>query len=99
MHALIQIFKVNEPRSGVNTKTGRAWSMQDAECALLSDDGAVSTVGVLLLPKTLSGDAAPKPGIYTGSFSLEANMERRIEARLTALTAVPQRSPASPSKG
>lgn len=88
MQALIQIIKVNEKRSG--TKDGRAWELQDAECLLLSDDGSPMHVGVLSLPKNLRGDAAPKPGIYTGAFSLQASLrDRRIEAVLTGLTAAP----------
>lgn len=82
--ALIQIIKTNEPRSGV--KDGRPWSMQDAECLLLDDNGQPSMVGVLQLPKDLMGDKAPKPGVYTGSFALKSGLrDRRIEAVLTSL--------------
>lgn len=82
--ALIQIIKVNDPRSG--TKEGRAWSMQDAECLLLDQDGKPSMVGVLSLPKDLMGDKAPQPGVYTGSFALKSGLrDRRIEAVLTSL--------------
>ena len=83
--ALINIIKVNDPRSG--TKDGRAWSMQDAECLLLNDDGTPATVGVLQLPKEPMGEKAPKPGVYTGNFALRSGLrDRRIEAVLTALT-------------
>jgi hypothetical protein len=83
-NALIQIIKTNDPRNGV--KDGRPWSMQDAECLLLNDDGTPATVGVLQLPKELMGDRAPKPGVYTGAFALRSGMrDRRIEAVLTSL--------------
>lgn len=84
LHSIVQIIKVNEKRSG--TKDGRAWELQDAECLLLDDVGNPQQVGVLSLPKHLRGDDAPKPGIYLGSFALQAGMrDRRIEALLTAL--------------
>lgn len=98
MQALIQIIKVNEARTGVSKTTGKPWTMQDAECLLLADDGSPQHVGVLMLPRNLTGDASPKPGTYTGSFALQSSLrDRRIEAVLTGLTAVPTRQ-ASPAK-
>lgn len=88
MHtAIVQIFKVNEARSG--EKNGRKWEMQDAECALLNGEtGMVEEVGVLMIPKELTGKATP--GVYTGTFSLRANKSReggrRIESVLVGLT-------------
>lgn len=91
MQAVIQIIKVNDLKTG--NKEGRAWEMQDAECILLADDGSPSQVGVLPLPKDLRGKVTP--GVYTGSFALAADLRtRRIEARLTGLTAMPQRKQA-----
>lgn len=82
--SIIQILKVNEKRTG--EKNGRAWAMQDAECALLADTGELEQVGVLQLPKDMMGEAAPKPGIYIGAFALRAGMQdRKIGAVLTAL--------------
>lgn len=82
--SIIQILKVNEKRDGV--KDGRAWSMQDAECVLLGDDGQMEQVGVLSLPKEMMGELAPKPGTYIGSFALRAGMkDRRISAVLMGL--------------
>jgi hypothetical protein len=87
MQSIVQIFKVNDARTG--TKDGRAWAMQDAECALLDDAGTVVSVGVLMLPKEMQQDKAPKPGIYLGMFSLRAGLrDRRIEAVLTGLNPV-----------
>lgn len=100
MQALIQIIKVNEARSGLSKVTGKPWTMQDAECLLLDDTGAPQHVGVLMLPKAMTGDAAPRAGTYTGTFALQSSLrDRRIEAVLTGLTPVPQRgAPAAPPK-
>lgn len=86
MQSLIQIFKVNELRKGV--KDGREWQMQDAECALLDQEGVIQQIGVLRIPKDLRDQV--KPGIYSGSFALKPDLRSRIiEAVLTGLTAVP----------
>ena len=105
MQALIQIIKVNEVRSGVSKTTGKPWTMQDAECLLLADDGSPQHVGVLTLPRAMVGELAPRPGTYTGTFALQSSLrDRRIEAVLTGLTpaslrgAAPQPAP-SASKG
>lgn len=88
MKSLVQILKVNEPRSG--TKNGYNWTMQDAECMLLNDDGSVSQVGVLMLPKALTGDAAPKEGQYSATFAMGVeNKTRKMVANLTGLTPLP----------
>lgn len=87
MHALIQIIKVNEAKSG--TKDGRAWEIQDAECILLNDQFMPDQVGVLTLPKELRGKVGP--GTYTGSFTLRPDLRtRRIEAVLVGLTPAPR---------
>lgn len=89
MQSILQILKLNEPRSG--TKDGRDWKMQDAECLILTAEGAVDQVGVLNIPKALMGTV--QPGIYMGSFALRANTsregQRRIEAVLTGLNPIP----------
>lgn len=100
IQSLVNIIKVNELRTGV--KDGRAWSMQDAECLLLNDDGSPASVGVLSLPQNLRGENAPKTGVYTASFALRAGLrDRRIEAVLVGLTDATKRVPqnATPSKG
>lgn len=97
MQALIQIIIVNEKRTG--SKDGRAWEMQDAECLLLKDDMTPAHVGVLQLPKEMRGENAPKPGVYTGSFTLQSGLrDRRIEAVLVGLTPVPTRQQAPAPK-
>ena len=86
MHAIVQIIKVNEARSG--NKDGRAWEMQDAECILLTENGEADQVGVLMVPKDLRGKV--ERGTYTGSFTLRASLrDRRIEAVLVGLTPLP----------
>lgn len=83
MQSILQILKVNDPRSGT-TKDGRPWQMQDAECILLKDTGEVDQVGVLRIPKELNGKVAP--GTYLGSFGLKPNYkDRTIEAVLVGL--------------
>lgn len=94
MHALIQVLKVNEERTGV--KDGRPWAMQDAECLLLTDAGEVDQVGVLRIPRELRGKV--ERGLYTCGFALRADMaSRRIEAVMVSLVPVPdqKRPPAA----
>lgn len=81
MQSIIQILKLNDLRTGV--KDGRQWEMQDAECLLLTPEGAVDQVGVLRVPKEMRGQAVP--GTYLGSFALRPDRERRIQAVLTGL--------------
>jgi hypothetical protein len=95
MQTIVQIFKINEQRTG--SKEGRAWAMQDAECALLDESGAIQQIGVLQLPKDMQGEKAPKPGVYMGSFSLRAGLrDRRIEAVLAGLTLIPNKAAQRP---
>jgi hypothetical protein len=84
MQSILQILKVNEPKTGTSKKTGNAYDMQDAECALLDDTGELVAVGVLQIPKGMRGEV--QKGIYLGTFALRAGMmDRRIEAVLTGL--------------
>lgn len=88
MNSFLQILKLNEPRSGV--KNDRKWEMQDAECIIFDEAGAVDQVGVLMIPKDMMGRVTV--GMFSGSFSLRANTtregQRRIEAVLTGLVPV-----------
>ena len=98
MTSIIQILKVNDPRTG--NKNGRDWKVQDAECALLTDDGQIDQVGVLPLGKEMMGDAAPKPGTYIGTYALRASLQdRRIGPVLTALTPYSARPAKSTATG
>jgi len=96
--SVLQILKLNDPRSG--EKNGRRWEMQDCECIIFGDDGAIDQVGVLMIPKEMMGKV--QPGTFNGSFKLRANTsregQRRIEAVLVGLTPYvkPGTSPATP---
>lgn len=81
MTSILQIFKLNEPRKG--EKNGRAWEMQDAECAVLTDDGKVDQVAVLVIPKDLMGKVSP--GVFLGRFALKADTSREGQRRLQAV--------------
>lgn len=103
MQSILRIFQVDEVRSGVGRESGRPYEMQDAQCALLRDDGSVSQVGVLTLPKELTGKVVP--GDYLGSFALRASLkDRKIGAVLVGLQpytvkTTPVSAPAAPVKG
>lgn len=95
MQSILQILKLNEPKTGTSRKTGNAYDMQDAECLLLKPDGTVDQVGVLQVPKSLREKIAV--GTYTATFALNANFaSRRIEAVLTDLVPLPPQRPAAP---
>lgn len=96
MQSLIEILKLNDPKTGTSAKTGKPYDMQDAECLLLNDDGSVAHVGVLQIPRVLRDKVAV--GRFSGSFALGVNFaSRRIEAQLVNLTPVPPVRPASPA--
>lgn len=87
MQSLLQILVVNDIKKGTSKTSGQPYELQDCECVLLNDDGTPKQIGVLLLPKTMTGDHAPKPGIYTGTFALQPDLKtRQINARLIGLT-------------
>jgi hypothetical protein len=95
MQSIIQILKLNDPKTGTSKKTGNPYDMQDAECLLLKDDGSIDQVGVLQVPKQLRETV--KPGTFTATFALNANFaSRRIEAVLTGLVPLPPKG--APSK-
>lgn len=88
MQSIIQVLKLNDPKTGMSAKTGKAYDMQDAECLLLTEDGQIDQVGVLQVPKNLRDKIAV--GTYRGTFAMQANFaSRRIEAVLTDLTPFP----------
>lgn len=96
MQSLIQIFKVNEVKKGTSKKTGNAYEIQDCECALLSPEGQIDQVGVLTLPKELSGKVVP--GIFMGSFAMKVDFQtRHIGAVLTGLNALPPKAASAPA--
>lgn len=96
MQSIIQILKLNEPKTGTSKKTGNPYDMQDAECLLLNADGSVDQVGVLQVPKALRDVVAV--GKFTASFALHSNFaSRRIEAVLTGLIPISDSRAAKPA--
>lgn len=94
--SIVEILKVNEARTGTSQKTGKPWAMQEAECILRDQEGGVVQVGVLDVPKELIDNL--RPGVYTASFTLTAGYsDRKIGARLVALTPMPTRAPVKPA--
>lgn len=99
MQSIIQILKLNDPKTGTSSKTGKAYDMQDAECLLLTEDGQIDQVGVLQVPKNLREKISV--GTFRGTFAMQANFaSRRIEAVLTDLTPFPGKAApvAAPAK-
>lgn len=88
MHSIIQILKLNDPKTGTSAKTGKPYDMRDCECILLNEDGTVGQVGVLQIPKALRDIA--DVGTFHGTFALQADFQtRKIGAILTGLTPRP----------
>ncbi len=93
--SIIEILKLGETRTGVG-KTGKPWAMQEAECILRDQDGQVTQVGVLDVPRDLIDNL--RPGVYTASFTLNAHYQsRKIGAQLVALTPIPTRAQPAPA--
>ncbi|SEL93569.1 hypothetical protein SAMN05216359_1292 [Roseateles sp. YR242] len=94
--SILQVFKMNEPKTGISVKTGKAWSMQTAECALCDEAGVILEVGTVRVTKELEGT---KPGTYSASFSLRRDYKTgEIGAMVTALTPYPpQRAARAPA--
>jgi len=72
----LKVIKVNDPRSGV--KDGRPWTINEAECLLLDENGGALSVGVLRIPKDLVGKVVA--GDYAASFVLGVDRERKVTA-------------------
>jgi hypothetical protein len=90
MNSFLQILVVNDLKKGTSKLTGRDYEIQDCECVMLDDTGQPSKVGVLMLGRSMMADKAPKPGIYTGTFEMVADMKtRRLTSQLVGLTPIP----------
>ncbi|WP_454903229.1 cellulose synthase [Variovorax gossypii] len=102
MQSILEILVINT-KTGKSKKTGNDYSIPEAQCVLRNDDQSVAAVGVLVIPKHLEDQA--KPGLFTGSFALEAatfgENQGRIVAKLVGLTPLPpsalRRQPAAPA--
>lgn len=87
MQSLLQILVVNDAREITVRATGNKFTVQDAECMLLSDEGKPVKVGVLRIPELLRPQV--KVGVFLGTFGLDASYkDRQIEAVLTGLQEV-----------
>ena len=97
MQSTIQIFKLDEVKKGTSKKTGNPYEIHTAQAALIDENGAVDTVGVLDIPPALREGI--RPGVFTGDFALKTNFSNgRIEAVLTGLRPYPQAArPKSPT--
>lgn len=95
MQSILEILVINT-KAGKSKKTGNDYSIPEAQCVLRNDDGSVGAVGVLVIPKALEGIA--KPGVFTGTFALQAasfgENQGRIQAVLTGLVPAQARMPA-----
>lgn len=84
--SLIRVIKVNDVRKGVSSITRKPYEMQDASCIVLDELGNVVTVGVLMVPKELTGKLIA--GDYACGFALGTDREGRITARIVSLNPV-----------
>lgn len=98
MQSILEILMISN-KSGKAKKTGNDFSINEAHCVLRNDDGSPGAVGVLVIPKIL--EAVAKPGMFTGSFALQAatfgENQGRIVAALVGLTPVPPSFRAKPA--
>lgn len=89
MSNLIQILKVDEPRSGVSKKSGTPFTTRSCQCILLDETGELGDVGVLRLPKDMvSDETAPKPGVYMCNHKLGVSYDKK-EIGLVITSLVP----------
>lgn len=97
MQSLLQILKVNDQREQTAKASGNKFQTQDAECALLnSETGELEKVGVLRIPREMIGKV--EPGVYMGSFALDASYkDRQINALLVGLQPYVIRKGAAPA--
>jgi len=77
---ILQVIK----RSGIAKRTGNAWEIHAAQCALeQSVDGEKQIlVGIINLPDQLK---AIEPGDYLADFAFFQSMEGKLEPRITSL--------------
>ena len=93
MQSTIRVFKLDDVKRGTSKKTGNAYEIHTAQCALVDEAGNVDAVGVLDIPPDLRGKVVP--GVFRGTFAMKTNFQNgRIEAALVGLTAIPEAKPA-----
>lgn len=84
MKSVLNVLKINAPLRGTSKKTGNAYEIHTAECAILDELGHIEQVGVLDIPKELREKLST--GVFVGEFALTAGFsDRKINARLVGL--------------
>lgn len=68
MQGILKIFKLDEVKKGIASKTGKPYEIHTAQCALMTADGELDQVGVLDIPPSLRGKV--KPGVFIGSYAM-----------------------------
>ena len=76
-----------EVKTGVAKKTGNAYSIPEAQCVVINDDGS-RRVGIINLPKD---HPVVKPGIYTPTYRVVqafGDMAGKLVAQIDTLVPV-----------
>ena len=93
MRSILEVLKI-ETKSGDSAKTGKPYAISTAHCIVRNDDGSISAVGTMRIPKVFEDVA--KPGVFTASFGLATPDygadQGKIVAQITSLTPVPSPS-------
>lgn len=93
MQGILKIFKVDEPKKGISSKTGKPYEIHSAQCALLTDAGELDQVGVLDIPPSLRGKVTV--GTFVGTYAMGVNFSNgKIGPVLTDLQPFAQKDPA-----
>jgi hypothetical protein len=91
LNAKLQILSV-ETREGTSKKSGAAYKMVVAQCAVHDEDGTLK-VGELVVPKELPQDI--KPGFYDAVFKVGVSMDKKVGGLLVGLKAIAAPKPAA----
>jgi hypothetical protein len=90
MQSILQILAITI-KDGTSKKTNQPYSIKEAQCVLLNDDGTPALVGSLVIPKSMTETA--KVGVFTASFGFVVGFmgddKGRIVAQLAGLTPLP----------
>jgi len=93
MQGILQIFKIDEPKKGTSSKTGKPYEIHTAQCALIAETGELDQVGVLDIPPALRGKVGP--GLYRGTYAMGVNFQNgKIGPILTELVPHQVKDPA-----
>lgn len=81
--SILRVFAVPPARTGFTREGNRPYSITEAQCALLDENGAVVGVGSWNVPAALLDQV--KPGDYAFSFAARVSRDGKIEAQITGL--------------